>query len=174
MRNIILEKEGRKERGRKREEEWNRWRTGEERKKNGDGTERKMRYGDQMSEKRELRKMCAREGASERERPAQLRTTSNGELQSESAVKEYGVQREIALALRYHQKGDGEVSCLSFSLFLFLTTHTKGKNGDSRMQDGDAERGRKLGRVHIKKNSLSICGAPSVPYPCVSRRPRFP
>jgi len=128
----------------------------------------------QMSEKRELRKMCAREGASERERPAQLRTTSSGELQSESAAKEYGVQREIALALRYHQKGDGEVSCLSFSLFLFLTAHTKGKNGDSRMQDGDAERERKLGRVHIKKNSLSICGAPSVPYPCVSRRPRFP
>ena len=76
-----------------------------------------------MSEKHELRKMCAREGANERERerPAQLRTTSSGELQSESAAKEYGVQREIALALRYHQKGDGEVSCVFLSLSLSLS-----------------------------------------------------
>jgi len=44
VRNIVLEKEGRKERGRKREGEWNRWRTGEGRKKNGDSTERKTRY----------------------------------------------------------------------------------------------------------------------------------
>ena len=46
VRNIILEKEGRKERGRKREEERGRMEQ-MEKKKNGDGTERKMRYGDQ-------------------------------------------------------------------------------------------------------------------------------
>lgn len=133
------------ENGRRKKKKWRQYRE-----------ENALRRSTQMSEKRELRKMCAREGASERERPAQLRTTSSGELQSESAAKEYGVQREIALALRYHQKGDGEVSCLSFSLFLFLTAHTKGKNGDSRMQDGDAEREREKTGTGAYKKKFTI------------------